>query len=68
MNWKNTIEDLLQRGYTYASIGAEIGATGQAVRAFMDDPTRNPRWHTGDKLISLHKRVMRRCPKIDTAA
>lgn len=68
MNWKSTIEDLLQRGHTYASIGAEIGATGQAVRAFMVDDTRNPRWHTGDKLIAMHKKAMRKYPKIDTAA
>ena len=64
MNWKTTIEDLLQRGYTLASIGREIGTTGAAVRAMMLNPDQQPRWSTGEKLRALHKKVMRKYPKI----
>lgn len=68
MIWADTINDLLQRGYTYAAIGNEIGTTGAAVQMMMRNKNHQPRWSTGDKLIALHKKVMRKYPKIDTAA
>ena len=68
MNWTETINDLLQRGYTFASIGREIGTTGAAVRAMMLNKGQQPRWSTGQKVIGLHKKAMRRYPKIDTSA
>lgn len=60
MDWTNTINDLLQRGYTFASIGREIGTTGAAVRAMMKNADQQPRWSTGDKLIALHRKSARR--------
>ena len=68
MNWTNTINDLLQRGYTFRAIGSEIGTTGQAVRAMMVNENQQPRWATGNKLINLHKKVMRKYPSVDTHA
>jgi len=68
MIWTNIISDLLQRGYTYAAIGAEIGTTGAAVQMMMRNDNHQPRWITGDKLIALHKRAMRKFPHVDTAA
>ena len=60
MNWTDTINDLLQRGHTFASIGREIGTTGAAVRAMMLNADQQPRWSTGEKIISLHKKAMRK--------
>jgi hypothetical protein len=68
MNWTETINDLLQRGYTFASIGREIGTTGAAVRAMMRNQGQQPRWSTGQKVIDLHKKTMRKFPRIDTTA
>lgn len=68
MNWTNTIEDLLQRGHTFASIGRHIGTTGAAVRAMMLNKGQQPRWSTGEKILSLHRAAMRKYPKIDTQA
>ena len=68
MNWTDTINDLLQRGYTFASIGREIGTTGAAVRAMMLNADQQPRWSTGEKILGLHKKAMRKYPKVDTHA
>jgi hypothetical protein len=68
MNWTNIITDLLQRGYTFAAIGEHIGTTGAAVRAMATKYGHQPRWITGDRLISLHKKVMKKYPRVDTLA
>ena len=68
MNWTQLIDDLRKRGETFESIGSTIGCTGAAVRAISNNPEQQPRWHTGDALIKLHSKVMRRYPKIDTHA
>lgn len=68
MNWMTTISELLQRGYTFESIGREIGTTGAAVRAMMRNANQQPRWSTGNKILLLHKAAMRKYPRIDTAA
>ena len=68
MNWNLTIDELLQRGHTFASIGREIGTTGAAVRAMMLNPDQQPRWATGQRVIELHKKAMRKHPRIDTDA
>jgi hypothetical protein len=60
MNWTNVINDLLQRGYTFEAIGRDIGCTGAAVRAMARNSEQQPRWNTGDKLVKLHAKVMRR--------
>jgi len=68
MNWTNVISDLLQRGYTFASIGRELNVTTPAVRAMMNNVGQQPRWHTGDKLLALHRKAMRKYPRINDAA
>ena len=68
MNWKTIVEDLLKRGYSMASLGREIGVTGEAMRALRINLDQDPRYSTGAKLLELHKKAMRKYPKIDTAA
>ena len=68
MNFTNMINDLLQRGYTYRTIGDAVGMTEGNVRAMLSNPRQQPRWAVGDKLIELHKAVMSKCPRIDAVA
>jgi hypothetical protein len=63
MNWQTIIEDLLQRGYTLTTIGREIGTTCAAVRSMRIGLQKDTRWATGEKLINLHTKVMRRRSK-----
>ena len=62
------INNLLQRGYTYRTIGEAVGMTEGNVRAMLSNPRQQPRWAAGNKLIDLHKSVMRKHPRINTAA
>lgn len=68
MDFKKIITDLQQRGYTLERIGLDIGVTAPAVRALLNNRGQQPRWVTGDKLITMHKKAMRKHPKIDTVA
>jgi transcriptional regulator with XRE-family HTH domain len=68
MNWKNIIDDLLQRGFTLISIADAIGLTSSAVWQLKNNSGQQPRWEAGDKLLTLHRRVMRRYPRINDAA
>lgn len=68
MNWKTIVDELLKRGETYASIGREVGITSANVRMLVVNDGQQPRWPTGDKLIRMHKRLLRKYPKIDDVA
>ena len=69
MKWKTIIDDLIDCGYTQASLGRELGITGEAVRALTINADQEPRYKTGAALIALHKKALRRkYPRIDTAA
>ncbi len=68
MNWTTIISDLLKRDYTYSSIGRELDVTSAAVRALMNNVDQQPRWVTGNKLLALHRKVMRKYPRINDAA
>ena len=58
--WPMLINQIKQRGHTFASIARDIGCTGAAVRAMARNSEQQPRWSTGDKLVKLHAKVMRR--------
>jgi hypothetical protein len=60
MDFKTIISDLQQRGYTMAMIAESIGTTRANVAAILRNTDQQPRWVTGNKLIELHKRVMKR--------
>ena len=68
MNWTQLITDLLKRGHTYKTIGEYVGMTGENMRALQSNPRQQPRWNAGQLLIELHKKALRKYPKIDDAA
>ena len=68
MNWTNLIRDLLQRGYKYKDIGEFVGMTGANISSLESNPRQQPRWQAGERLIALHKKTMRKYPKVDTRA
>lgn len=60
MDWKQLITDLLQNGYTFASLAREMGVTPAAVRAMMRNANQQPRWITGNKLVSIHRSALKK--------
>ena len=68
MNFPTLISDLVARGYTYKTIGELVGMTGENIRALETNPNQQPRWRAGELLIALHKKAMRKFPKVDTHA
>lgn len=68
MNFPSIISDLLKRGYTYKTIGEFVGMSGENIRALEANPRQQPRWRAGEHLIALHKKAMRKYPKVDTHA
>jgi transcriptional regulator with XRE-family HTH domain len=68
MNWKIIINDLLQRGFTLISIADAVGVTSSAVWQLKNNSGQQPRWEAGDKLLTLHRRAMRRYPSINERA
>lgn len=55
------IQDLIKSGMTQAEIAGDIGIKPPSVSEILNSETRKGvRWETGNKLIALHKRVMRR--------
>ena len=60
MDFKTIITDLQSKGYTLGMIAKEIGTTRPGVSAIMHNEGQQPRWATGDKLIQLHRKAMRR--------
>lgn len=68
MNWTQIIEDITKRGYTMANVARLIGVEPVTIQALRHGRSANPQWPTGDALIRLHKKVMRKYPKVDTVA
>lgn len=60
MNWKKLIQDLLDEGMTQVAIADEIGLKQPSIVDILQEKTKSVRWETGNKLIALHKRVMRK--------
>lgn len=60
MNWKKIIQDLIETGHTFNGLGRKVGITGAGVRALTINAGQSPRWETGDALIALHKKAMRK--------
>ena len=68
MNWINIIEEITQRGYTMADVARHVGVAPVTIQALKHGRNEQPRWATGDKLLALHRKLMRKYPRIDTAA
>ena len=60
-NFQRLIRDLIQRcGFSEAAIGECVGVTQPAISRLKLTPGAEPRWSTGDALIRLHKKEMRK--------
>jgi predicted transcriptional regulator len=65
MNWKTTIQDLIESGLTQNQI-AEMAETGQShISSLLRGDRKQPGWSLGDRLLSLHRE---RCGKIEQTA
>jgi hypothetical protein len=60
MNWKTLVGDLVARGMSYRAIGKVIGTGPGNVHAIGAGLREDVMWSLGDKLITLHRKVMRR--------
>jgi hypothetical protein len=63
MNWKKLLQDLLDLNMTQAAIGAAIGLKQPSIAGLLKGDTQDVLWNTGNKLIDLHKRAMRKAKK-----
>lgn len=68
MNWTNIITEITQRGYTMADVARLVDVEPVTIQALKHGRNQQPRWVTGDRLLALHRKVMRKYPKIDTHA
>ena len=62
------ITEMLERGETPTTIARAVDLTSANVSALMRNESQQPRWITGEKIIKLHKKIMRRYPKVDARA
>ena len=64
MDWKSIIADLQQAGNTLANIAKECGfASPGTVHDLKTGLSTTCSWERGNKLIAMHKRVMRKAAK-----
>jgi len=67
--WKLIIEDIINthsaKSISDGKIAAEIGVTKEAVRKLRCGLTEEPRYSTGLKLLTLHRKM---CPELYTQA
>ena len=59
MDFKKLISELNTSGVTQAEISRSIGLSHPSIIDLMEGRTLSVKWVVGDKLIKLHKRVMR---------
>jgi hypothetical protein len=60
MNWIKLITELMDCKIRQATISREIGLSQPAIVDLLKSKTLTVKWEVGDKLIKLHKRVMRK--------
>lgn len=61
MDWKKIIQEILSSGMTQAAVAEHVGIKQPSLSEILNSETRKGvRWETGNKLIALHKRVMRK--------
>ena len=59
MNWQKLIYDIQAAGHSQGWIASELGIKQPSVSDIANGNTKNPTWAVGDKLVKLHRRVMR---------
>ncbi len=60
MNWTLLIADIRTRGLTFADIAEQIGTSKGHVHDVYTMRHTDVMWSMGQKLITLHRKVMRR--------
>jgi hypothetical protein len=60
MNWIKLITELMDCKIRQATISREIGLSQPAIVDLLKSKTLTVKWEVGDKLIKMHKRVMRK--------
>ena len=63
MNWQKLISDIQAAGHSQGWIASELGIKQPSVSDIANGNTKNPTWAVGDKLVKLHRRVMRSSAK-----
>lgn len=61
--WKKTIKDLSDAGWTQDAIERETGISQAMLSSMLNGVIKEPTWTRGEKLLALHRRVMRRLSK-----
>jgi Mn-dependent DtxR family transcriptional regulator len=60
-NWKRLLQEVVDAGISQAEIAREIDLKPPSVNEILNSDTRKDvRWTTGNKILALHKRTMRR--------
>jgi predicted XRE-type DNA-binding protein len=59
MDWIRLLSDLTASGLTQAEIASEVGVTQSSISDLKRGTTTRPNFELGNKLVQLHKRVMR---------
>ena len=59
MNWKKLISEIQAAGHSQGWIASELGIKQPSVSDIANGNTKEPKWVVGNKLVKLHRRVMR---------
>jgi transcriptional regulator with XRE-family HTH domain len=68
MDWKTIIQELGSHGLTQAQIAAEVGVRQSTIAGILKGDQVDMRWQNGERLRSLHRRVMRKTRSIQASA
>lgn len=61
--WKTIIKDLSESGWTQDAIQRETGISQAMLSSMLNGVIKEPTWTRGERLLALHRRVMRRIAK-----
>ncbi|WLW64284.1 hypothetical protein RA224_12905 [Achromobacter aegrifaciens] len=65
MNWKKLTQDLIASGLTQVEIANRVGCSQPTIAQLASGAQRDVRWTYGEKLRSLHRKVVaRRKPEL----
>lgn len=68
MNWKSIIQDLCSSGLTQAQIASEVGVKQPTIAGILSGAQKDMRWANGERLRTLHARLLQRPPGADESA
>jgi hypothetical protein len=59
-SWKEIVAEILDTGLTQVEVAARCNTTQGHVSSMLRGIKRHPSWELGDKLLSLHRRIVKR--------